>query len=194
MLLVSRLNYFAIADPLSLILLSNILSLVSRVTIVTFFVELITICLIFLSLCYRSFLHIAKKDLIFDSEHPESLHKLQYLDDASRFQRREFMEEVSVKIKPKFLTQLKEAAHKEGQTAHFEAKLEPITDSNLRVEWYKDGKPLSQGSRFRHIHDFGYVALDIRNLVPSDEGSYTCVATNLLGKDEILSTLKVSRE
>lgn len=101
------------------------------------------------------------------------------------------MEEVSVKIQPKFLTQLKEGIHKEGQTAHFEAKLEPITDSNLKVEWYKDGKPLSQGSRFRHIHDFGYVALDIRNLVPGDEGVYKCMATNLLGYDEITSTIKV---
>lgn len=137
---------------------------------------------------------LAKKDLIFDSEHPESLHKLQYLDDASRYHRREIMEEVSVKIRPKFLTQLKELVLNENQTAHFEAKLEPIADSNLRVQWFKDGRPLAEGSRFRYIHDFGYVALDIRGLVPADDGTYTCVATNLLGKDEITTTMKIKRE
>ena len=137
---------------------------------------------------------LAKKDLVFDSEHPDSLHKLQYLDDSSKYQRRETMEEVAVKIKPKFLNKLKDVNMNEGGSAHFEAKLEPITDSNLRVEWYKDGHPISVGSRFRQIHDFGYVALDIRSLVAEDTGVYTCVATNLLGKDEISATLKCLRE
>lgn len=139
-------------------------------------------------------LFIAKKDLIFDSEHPDTLQKLQYLEDTSRYQRRDQMEEAVVKIKPKFLTQFKDHTLKEDMTAHFEAKLEPITDSNLRVEWFKDGRPLAVGSRFRTIHDFGYVALDIRNLVAEDSGVYTCVATNLLGKDEISSKLTVMSE
>ena len=104
------------------------------------------------------------------------------------------MDEVSVKIKPKFLSQIKNVTTKEGGSAHFEAKLEPITDPNLRVDWFKDGRPVSVGSRFRQVHDFGYVALDIRELVAEDSGVYTCVATNLLGKDEISATLNCSRE
>ncbi|KAK3888336.1 hypothetical protein Pcinc_007597 [Petrolisthes cinctipes] len=133
----------------------------------------------------------AKKDLVFDSEHPESLQKLQYLDDSSRYQKRETMEEVSVKIRPKFLTKLKDVVQQERKHAHFEAKLEPITDPNLRVDWYKDGQPIQMGSRFRLIHDFGYVALDINDLIEEDSGVYTCVATNLMGKDELSANLKV---
>lgn len=137
---------------------------------------------------------VAKKDLVFDSEHPESLQKLQYLDDSSRYQRRETMEEVSVKIKPKFLTKLKDVTLREGMHAHFEAKIEPITDPNLRIEWLKDGQPIQMGSRFRLIHDFGYVALDISDLIEEDSGVYTCVATNLMGKDEITANLKCLSE
>lgn len=133
----------------------------------------------------------AKKDLVFDSEHPDSLQKLQYLDDSSRYQKRETMEEVSVKIKPHFLTKLKDVIQKEGNSCHFEAKIEPITDPNLRIEWYRNGMPIQLGSRFRLIHDFGYVALDISKLIEEDSGIYTCVATNLMGKDEITANLKV---
>lgn len=104
------------------------------------------------------------------------------------------MEEVSVKIKPKFLTKLKDVVQKERNHAHFEAKLEPITDPNLRVDWYKDGQPIQMGSRFRLIHDFGYVALDINELIEEDSGVYTCVATNLMGKDELTASLKVISE
>ena len=137
---------------------------------------------------------VAKKDLVFDSEHPDSLQKLQYLDDSSRYQRRETMEEVSVKIKPHFLTSMKDVLQKEGNSAHFEAKIEPITDPNLRIEWYRNGMPIQFGSRFRLIHDFGYVALDIAKLIEEDSGIYTCVATNLMGKDEITANLKVISE
>ena len=72
----------------------------------------------------------------------------------------------------------------EGQNAHFEAKLTPIADPNLRVEWFKDGQPVTIGHRFRPIHDFGYVALDIVGLISEDTGSYTCRATNNVGTAE----------
>lgn len=131
---------------------------------------------------------------MFDSEHPESLQKLQYLDDSSRYQRRETMEEVAVKIKPRFLTKLKDVFLKEGMSAHFEAKIEPITDPNLHIDWCKDGQPIQMGSRFRLLHDFGYVALDIADVIEEDSGVYTCVATNPMGKDEISATMKCLSE
>lgn len=40
------------------------------------------------------------------------------------------------------------------------------------------------GHRFRPIHDFGYVALDIVDCIAEDSGIYTCRAVNLLGSDE----------
>ena len=88
-------------------------------------------------------------------------------------------------IKPRFLTHPKDQLNiMEGKRAHFEAKVEPITDSHLQVEWLKDGKPIIVGHRFRPIHDFGYVALDINGTISEDTGVYTCRATNLAGMAE----------
>ena len=77
----------------------------------------------------------------------------------------------------------------EGRRAHFEAKLEPITDPHLQVEWLKDGQPIMIGHRFRPIHDFGYVALDIIDTISEDSGTYTCRATNLMGTCECKAQL-----
>lgn len=72
----------------------------------------------------------------------------------------------------------------EGRNVHFEAKVEPIADPNLQVEWLRDGKPVTVGHRFRPTHDFGYVALDIVGVIFEDSGRYTCRATNLAGEAE----------
>ena len=78
----------------------------------------------------------------------------------------------------------------EGQRAHFEAKLEPLGDPNLHVEWFKDGRPVLIGHRFRPIHDFGYVAMDIVDLISEDSGTYTIRATNSAGSAEQVVTLQ----
>ncbi|XP_014204704.1 titin [Copidosoma floridanum] len=127
----------------------------------------------------------AKKDLITESQNPEGLERIQYLEDASRYKRHELVDEV-VNIKPKFITHPKSQENlREGQHAHFECKLEPVTDSNLKVEWYKNGRPVTIGHRFRPIHDFGYVALDVIDLIAEDSGVYTVRAVNLVGSDEV---------
>ena len=93
--------------------------------------------------------------------------------------------------KPHFTTPLRHPTEpiREGQRAHFEAKLEPITDPHLQVEWFKDGQPVIIGHRFRPLHDFGYVALDIMDTISDDSGVYTCRATNLAGSCEIQARL-----
>ncbi|XP_018397088.1 PREDICTED: titin [Cyphomyrmex costatus] len=131
----------------------------------------------------------AKKDLLLESQHPEGLERIQYLEDASRYKRHELVDEV-VTVKPKFITNPKNQENlREGQHAHFECKLEPVTDPNLKVEWFKNGRPVTIGHRFRPIHDFGYVALDVIDLIAEDSGTYTCRAINLVGSDEVLCTL-----
>ncbi|XP_011704408.1 PREDICTED: titin [Wasmannia auropunctata] len=131
----------------------------------------------------------AKKDLLLESQHPEGLERIQYLEDASRYKRHELVDEV-VNVKPKFITKPKNQENlREGQHAHFECKLEPVTDPNLKVEWFKNGHPVTIGHRFRPIHDFGYVALDVIDLIAEDSGTYTCRAVNLVGSDEVLCTL-----
>lgn len=132
---------------------------------------------------------IAKKDLILDSQYPAGLEKIQYLEDSSKFQRSEYVDEI-VNIKPRFLTKPKNLEKmKEGQHAHFEFKLEPVTDPNLKVEWFMNGRPITVGHRFRPIHDFGYVALDIVDLIAEDTAIYTCRAVNLIGYDEAVVKL-----
>jgi hypothetical protein len=37
----------------------------------------------------------------------------------------------------------------EGQVAHFEAQIEPIHDSNLKIEFFHNGKPLKQVTNYR---------------------------------------------
>ena len=93
-------------------------------------------------------------------------------------------------VAPRFLTKPRSLAGlHEGQNAHFEAKLEPLADPHLRVEWFKDGRPVTVGHRFRPIHDFGYVALDIVGLISEDSGTYTCRATNNVGTVECTAAL-----
>jgi len=78
-------------------------------------------------------LFLARKDLIMESQHPSGLEKIQYLEDSSRYRRTETQDE-TVKIKPRFTTKPKSLDNmREGKHAHFECKLEPVTDSNLKV-------------------------------------------------------------
>lgn len=126
---------------------------------------------------------------------PTNLAQLQALElrseAAARHRHHLDIEDISNDdVAPHFLTKLRNLeALTEGQRAHFEAKLEPITDPHLQVEWLKDGQPVMIGHRFRPIHDFGYVALDIIDTISEDSGIYTCRATNLAGTEELQARL-----
>lgn len=62
----------------------------------------------------------------------------------------------------------------EGESLHLEARLEPVDDQNLVVEWYKNGNYLVLGSRTTTSFDFGRVSLDIVSCKPEDSGVYIC--------------------
>jgi len=55
----------------------------------------------------------------------------------------------------------------------------------MRVEWYHNGKNLSAGSRIKTINDFGFVILEVANVLTRDSGNYTCKATNKHGESSI---------
>ena len=78
----------------------------------------------------------------------------------------------------------------EGDHAHLETRLTPVSYPNLRVEWYVNGKQLMAGSRYRTTHDFGYVALDILNTYAEDSGTYMCKAINQVG--EAVNTCQIT--
>lgn len=80
---------------------------------------------------------------------------------------------------------------REGESAHFEARLTPTDDPKLKVEWYWNGKPLKTGSRFRTFCDFGFVILEISPVYPEDSGEYSCRAFNDYGEAVTTSSMKV---
>lgn len=60
------------------------------------------------------------------------------------------MEETSSQ-RPVFIRPLQDLGElQEGRNAHFEAQLTPVSDPTMKVEWYKDGKPIT-ASEYRHL-------------------------------------------
>lgn len=124
---------------------------------------------------------VSRRSIIFDSQHPDGLEKIQKLEAQVRPSRIE-VEDTPVSP-PRFISELHGPAQlAEGQTAHFEGQVDPIHDPNLRIEFYHNGKPLPSAARFHMTFDFGYVSLDIQHLVPEDAGEYTAKAINALGQ------------
>ena len=64
----------------------------------------------------------------------------------------------------------------------------------LQIEWFKDGKPLATGHRFRTFNDFGIVILDVLYCYSEDSGTYECKATNQHGSDSISCTITCSEK
>lgn len=137
---------------------------------------------------------VAKDDISFDSSNSAGLEKIQKLEDTSRFSRRA-EEDVQIMQKPRFVGPLK-GTNKilEGQRAHFEARVEPQNDLNLKIEWYHNGQPIMPASRIQVYYDFGYVALDILSVRAEDAGIYTVVARNQLGEEQLSAQMFVESE
>jgi len=112
------------------------------------------------------------------------------LEDRSRYQRTEQVDESSTQV-PVFTSSLKQVNIKEGQRAHFECRLIPVSDPTMKVEWFHNNKPLKSGSRFTETNNFGFVALDVLYCYPEDSGTYTCRARNAVGEAITSTTLSV---
>lgn len=124
-----------------------------------------------------------------ETQHPEGMRKIQQLE-APHAPRREEADRVFEKpIFTQVLTGPSELW--EGQHAHFEARVVPVGDPNLRFEWYVNGVELKLGSRIRVTHDFGFVTLDIMSTVREDSGVYMCKAINKAGEAVSSISMKV---
>lgn len=126
------------------------------------------------------------------SQHPSSLQYISHLEDYSRYQRHESIEELTNQP-PVFIRPLLQdmGEFEEGKNAHFEAQLTPVNDPKMRVEWYKDGRPITASSRITAIFNFGYVSLNIMHLRSEDAGTYTVRAVNRAGEAVSSSTIRV---
>ena len=92
---------------------------------------------------------------------------------------------------PEFKTNIKDQAEvKEGGFAHFEARLEPMGDHTMNVQWLKDGEPVEASSRITSFFNFGYVALTVKQVALHDQGTYACVASNAMGRVETKAQLR----
>lgn len=134
---------------------------------------------------------LAKSSLQLETQHEAALQKLRQLEDTSKYQKRE-EQEYEVTQPPRFTTQLNGPTNLiEGHSAHYECRIEPYPDSNLKVEWFHNGKPLTTGHRFRTAYDFGFASLDVLTVYAEDSGEYTCRATNRLGQAQSSVVTKV---
>ena len=130
---------------------------------------------------------VTKAESEFQSKSWESVQKLETKQMETKM---EFQQEVT--SSPRFVSTLKGTnVILEGQKAHFECRIEPQNDPKLQIQWYFNGQVLSASSRIQTFHDFGYVALDINNVKKEDSGSYTLVATNVLGTEKATVELRV---
>jgi hypothetical protein len=141
----------------------------------------------------RANLRVTQKPAIEKStQHPSSLEYIQHLEDYSKYQRSESIEETSTTHKPHFIRPLQDLGEiEEGKNAHFEAQLSPVSDPTMRIEWYKDGRAITASSRITAIFNFGYVSLNILHLRAEDSGSYTVRAVNRMGEAISTSNLRI---
>jgi titin len=116
-----------------------------------------------------------QETIITDTSHEESLAKIQHLESrtATASSSRSVIRQEEVKLlpPPRFLGPLKCTSKiREGQRAHFETRLEPQSDTTMRIIWLLNGQPLQPATRIQTHHDFGYVALDISSVRLDDSG------------------------
>jgi titin len=52
----------------------------------------------------------------------------------------------------------------------------------MRIEWIKDGRPITASSRIGTMFSFGHVSLNISGLRAEDAGTYVCRAVNGAGE------------
>ena len=92
---------------------------------------------------------------------------------------------------PQFTKEFTDCELEHGALGHFEAQLEPRNE-DVQLTWLFNGQPLKESSRFKQVHAFGMVLLEIVGVRAADEGTYTCVASNKAGRAESAFKLKFS--
>lgn len=83
----------------------------------------------------RAILQVTQRSTIEkSSQNPNSLQYIQQLEDYSKYQRTESIDE-TVNQKPAFIRPLKNLGQlEEGRNAHFEGQLAPVNDSTMKVD------------------------------------------------------------
>jgi hypothetical protein len=134
---------------------------------------------------------IERSELAMEQLNEEEKQELfRILEDSSRFYRETVVEEKATRI-PRFVKPFRRVRVNEGETAYFETRIEPADDPTMRVSWFHNSKELQVGSRWQHLHDFGFVSMHIRHCVDDDGGHYVCRIQNSEGFAETSVPLQV---
>ena len=135
-----------------------------------------------------------KRNIILDSQLPTGMEgaidRIAALEGLGRA-RAEQQTEEDLNQPPEFLSTLEDLLLGENALAHFETRLTPINDPSMKVEWFHNGKNLSAGSRIKTINDFGFVILEVANVLARDSGNYTCKAVNRHGEASVSCQVQV---
>ena len=125
----------------------------------------------------------SKGNVILESQYPQSLHGIDYLEDRRPIV---YHESESNYGAPKFLFPLKDKLNlRENETVYQQTQVIPNEDPDLKIEWYKDNEPLTASSRIQTLSDFGNIVLEIKKVSYEDSGIYTVKASNKAGESAI---------
>lgn len=90
---------------------------------------------------------LARTSVTTDLGIPEQSRYIEAAEELEAYQQamhqKYVQEQLEPSSPPEFKSPIKDQSGiREGGFAHFEARLEPINDADLRVEWLKDGRPV----------------------------------------------------
>lgn len=88
----------------------------------------------------------------------------------------------------------KELTLKEGTALHLEARVEPVNDASLVVEWFRNDAPLPTGHRHTALHSFGWAVLEVTELTEADTGTYSLLAKNSQGVSRMDWVVSLDRQ
>ena len=125
-----------------------------------------------------------------NSNHPSAIHKIRDLE-ASKVKLEADVDQTNFDH-PSFSQHLNDMVVSEHGMAHFECRVEPSQDPALKIEFQLNGKPLPTGSKFEPSIDFGFVRLDIKDVLDKDTGILKVIATNSLGTSSTSGCLKLA--
>lgn len=83
--------------------------------------------------------------------------------------------------KPQFTQAIQSITIEEAKSIVFEARVIPVGDPSMQIQWFLDDAPLKQSNRFTINEDFGLCVLRIENVNVYDIGTYSCKAINKEG-------------
>lgn len=86
-----------------------------------------------------------KQNILTTTQHPNSVQQIHALEHRRGAASDYAQDEMTSRMKPNFVSDLRNVEVLEGKPAHFEAKLAPVNDPNIKVEWFFNGRPLQMG-------------------------------------------------